>query len=403
MGMLYQVVYTGALQPQASAEQTVRDFAAIFKVAEDKARELLLGGGARVLKQEIDQANAARYREILEEIGLEVRVEPSGTPVDPHAASPSIASSASGSAGAFSGATSAEPGRHGAEPPPAPSRPAGSEPGIGSGVGAGVSAGDAGAGAGPGTHRGGVRAVPLGNGWQWIVGGFELFRRAPIPWIGAAAALFVLSSLISLVPMIGGLVSTLIGPVFLGGLMLGAHAQASGGGFRMNALFDGFSSGHAGRLVTVGALYLVGVFVVAIVAGVGVGIIGALAGGMDAAVLEQQDPELLMATMGPLLLSALLLIMLLLVPVIMAYWFAPALVVLERMAPLAAMQLSFTACWRNVMPFVLYGLVLMALVVLGSIPMFLGLLVVLPILLASIYVGYRDIFYGGLPTPSRPV
>ena len=43
-----------------------------------------------------------------------------------------------------------------------------------------------------------------------------------------------------------------------------------------------------------------------------------------------------------MLLLALLFLMLLLIPLVMAYWFAPVLVVLEDMQAMEAMKLSFT-------------------------------------------------------------
>jgi uncharacterized membrane protein len=77
----------------------------------------------------------------------------------------------------------------------------------------------------------------------------------------------------------------------------------------------------------------------------------------------------------------------------MAYWFAPALIAIDGMRPWQAMKLSLVGCLKNVMPLVVYGLMGGMLIVLGSLPMLLGLLVVMPTLAASIYVSYRDIFY----------
>jgi uncharacterized membrane protein len=73
------------------------------------------------------------------------------------------------------------------------------------------------------------------------------------------------------------------------------------------------------------------------------------------------------------------------------------------MQPLAAMQLSFTACWRNIMAFLVYGLIAMVLLMVATIPFFLGLLIVSPILIASIYCAYRDIFYRGQPRSLPPI
>jgi len=45
-------------------------------------------------------------------------------------------------------------------------------------------------------------------------------------------------------------------------------------------------------------------------------------------------------------------------------------------------------------PFVLYGLVGLVLGIVASIPFGLGWLVLGPVAIASVYVGYRDIFLG---------
>ena len=101
MAQLYQVVFTGELKSGANAEQAARDFAAVFKVPEEKAWKLVLDRSPHVLKRDIDEANAARYRDILDEIGLEVRVEESGRPAhhadsgDAAAAAPSHNSTSS--------------------------------------------------------------------------------------------------------------------------------------------------------------------------------------------------------------------------------------------------------------------------------------------------------------------
>jgi uncharacterized membrane protein len=93
-----------------------------------------------------------------------------------------------------------------------------------------------------------------------------------------------------------------------------------------------------------------------------------------------------------LLLMGLLVMLLLLVPLFAAYWFAPALVVMHDMQPLAAMRESFFACFRNFVPFLVYGIVLFILAILAAIPFGLGYLVLIPVVMASIYVGYRQIF-----------
>ena len=83
------------------------------------------------------------------------------------------------------------------------------------------------------------------------------------------------------------------------------------------------------------------------------------------------------------------------IPLIMAYWFAPALVMLHDLGVVESMKLSFVACLRNILPFLIYGIIMLLLFVIGSIPIGLGLLVVIPAMLASMYTAYKDIFIAG--------
>ena len=78
--------------------------------------------------------------------------------------------------------------------------------------------------------------------------------------------------------------------------------------------------------------------------------------------------------------------------VMMAYIFAPALIVMHDVTAVEAMKLSFTGCLRNILPFLLYGLVAMLLGIIAAIPFGLGFLVLMPVLTASIFAAYRQIF-----------
>jgi uncharacterized membrane protein len=88
--------------------------------------------------------------------------------------------------------------------------------------------------------------------------------------------------------------------------------------------------------------------------------------------------------------------LLLAIPLLMAFWFAPALIVLRGEEPFAAMKASFNACLRNIPPFLVYGLVGLLFAILATIPLGLGWFVLAPVYVATIYASYKDIF--GEPT-----
>jgi uncharacterized membrane protein len=57
------------------------------------------------------------------------------------------------------------------------------------------------------------------------------------------------------------------------------------------------------------------------------------------------------------------------------------------------MKASFTGCLRNIVPFLVYGVIGFVLMVLASVPVLLGWLVLGPVMVASIYTAYRDIYF----------
>jgi uncharacterized membrane protein len=80
------------------------------------------------------------------------------------------------------------------------------------------------------------------------------------------------------------------------------------------------------------------------------------------------------------------------VPLVMAMWFAPALIVFHDLKPMDALTQSFQGCLKNIVPFLVYGIITFVIGMLASIPAGLGWLIWGPTLIGSIYAGYRDIF-----------
>jgi uncharacterized membrane protein len=236
------------------------------------------------------------------------------------------------------------------------------------------------------------RSVAAGNGASWWGEAWRLFVPSFGIWLLVVIILFVLSMVLAVIPVVGHLASQVLFPVFIGGLMLGCRAIDRGQPLTVNHLFAGFSE-RAGPLLIVGLLYT----------GIAIAIVLAVAGILlvffGTAVLTQlfrlSYPFAASTVIGSVLvvtLVGMLLFMLLYLPLVMAVWFAPALVVLRGLDPWAAMKMSFSGCLRNVLPFLIYGLIGIVLAVVATLPLVLGWLVVGPLSIASIYTSYCDIF-----------
>lgn len=229
------------------------------------------------------------------------------------------------------------------------------------------------------------RGVEAGHGWQWIADGFALFKKKPGHWIGMIVIALVLVILLSLVPILGALATWLLYPVLGAGFMIACRTLDHSGEMELGTLFAGFKQ-NTGDLIVVGVLYLAGMLVAMIPALV-------LAGTVFFKFMTGMGGDAVAVTksMGTLAV-AMLLYLALAIPVVMAAWFAPALVVFHNRKPVEAMKASFHACIKNIIPYIVYGIILMLLAILAAIPFGLGLLVLMPVAIASVYAAYRDIF-----------
>ena len=229
------------------------------------------------------------------------------------------------------------------------------------------------------------RPVAAGRGWAWIAEGFELFRRQPGAWIALILVAALIFIALALVPLLGSLAAMVLAPVFAGGFVLAAREEDQGRGVELGHLFAGFRA-HFGTLASVGLIYLGVTVAIALVVGLLTG------AGVWTLVVSGADPASV-AGAGVTVLLAFLVMLALLLPVFMALWFAPALVMFHEHAAAEAMKASFVACLRNIVPVLLYSVIVFLLSMLASIPFGLGWLVLGPVLAASLYTGYRDIFF----------
>jgi uncharacterized membrane protein len=176
-------------------------------------------------------------------------------------------------------------------------------------------------------------------------------------------------------------------PVIGGGFILGCDAVRRGEPLEVGHLFAGFQR-HAGKLLALGAIsFGVGIVIaIVLIATLGLSFGTMLFGG------AQPTPEELNAMLLPFLLTILIAVAVC-IPIYMAIWFAAPLIVLADFDVGTALKTSFFACLKNVLPFLVWSVAFIVLAILATIPLFLGWLLLGPVLMVSIYLGYRDIFH----------
>ncbi|WP_305075170.1 BPSS1780 family membrane protein [Propionivibrio sp.] len=240
--------------------------------------------------------------------------------------------------------------------------------------------------------------LPASRGLRWLIEGFAIFRRKPILLTFLVFGYWLSMAVISAIPYLGQIISFVLIPAFSVSLMNACRIVDEDDVMPPQVLFSGFHR-NLQALLALGATYVVA----------SMGILG-LSALFDGGILfrmlvvgEMPDPE---ALAGTSVFIAAQLAIVLLVPVMMAFWFAPVLAAWHDMSAGKSLFFSLVASVRNWRAFLTYSL---AVGIIGIfVPRLLGALggggslaamftvalsmVLLPTVYASFYVSYRDVF-----------
>ncbi|GKS69218.1 uncharacterized membrane protein [Nitrosomonas sp. PY1] len=233
-----------------------------------------------------------------------------------------------------------------------------------------------------------IHQVNAKQGLQWLLSGFYLFRRAPIPWVLICGALFLIAISAALIPFIGSFIFTMAYPALMGGIMQGCRALEEGKPLEITHLFSAAESNFA-ALITIGGIYLTGLILISGLA--------ALIGGpamTDMLLYGKRVDETQLMGVASSMLTSLLIVLTLSIPLMMASWFAPMLVVFHKMPPVMAMQQSLLGCLRNLIPLLLFLITSTILAIICALPYGAGLVILIPTMYAAMYASYKDIFLG---------
>jgi hypothetical protein len=208
-------------------------------------------------------------------------------------------------------------------------------------------------------------------------------------WVGLGLCYAVILGVLHFVPLIGGLAFCLAYFVLTGGAMLAARTTAQGRAPVFGELFAGFGA-QAGALIGAGLFVLVAcVAVFALMLAVGAGALLTALQSVSLSAPLDLDPAALNIGLGTLVL--LLLCLLLIVPISMAAWLAPALIILHGLAQVEALRASLEASRRNLGALTVYGLVFLPLALAATVILGLGWLFLVPLMLLSTYAAFEDL------------
>lgn len=221
---------------------------------------------------------------------------------------------------------------------------------------------------------------------HWIATGWKLFLKHPGVWIMQSLIFIAVLVALSLLPVVGPYLLPIVLPLLSGGMLASALAQEQGRTLRVGLLFEG-ARRHAGNLLLVGVFHLLGATLARVI-GESPTLTDALVGAsahLGLTIGNDVFGMWIFIVLWALLMTAL--------------WLAPALVMLHEVAPLEAMRLSAQACFRNLIPFILFAVALYAFIWVAVLTAGLGMLVLLPVLAGALLEAWQDTF-GTRPAPT---
>jgi uncharacterized membrane protein len=231
-----------------------------------------------------------------------------------------------------------------------------------------------------------VRKVSAGSPLDWIKEGWALMRPNIGIWILLTLVYFVIQVAFGFIPIAGDIASSLLGPVFIGGILMAAKHVDLGGSMRFDFLFEGFKKKFM-PLLGLGGLTLAIFILFGILVGGAIAVSMGASGAFDPDAVPSSD---MIFTPVNIVLMIIAFIVILLLGLMFA--FSTHLVALNDVKVFDALKMSFKGAWKNILALIVYGLLAVVMTIIGAIPLGLGLLVVVPVLMIASYVSYKRIF-----------
>lgn len=234
-----------------------------------------------------------------------------------------------------------------------------------------------------------LKARSTGGAFVWLRQGWGMFRANVGPWIGFA---LIWLGAVYLASFVSGFAFALIAPLLLGGFMLGCAAQTNGKPLSFEHLAAVCRGDMLWRLLGVGAVLIAGIVIVNIFELL-IDLLQLIqfVNRLDDMSRHNSMADFHLFSWRRWIANSLISIIIYL-PLVLVLMFAPALIVHHDLGTKIAVKQSLSACLRNPTQIILFGVISMFLIILTIFTLFFGLLIVVPVLVASLYAAYLDLF-----------
>jgi hypothetical protein len=216
-----------------------------------------------------------------------------------------------------------------------------------------------------------IQMVTVQQALSWLGQSWEVVAPSYIFWLFSSLALWIIPCIFAYFGYVWIVVGVVFFTVLLGGLMAVAQEQQE----LHQAVFDTLVS-SIGRYAS--SLCVLG------------GIHGACLA-LSAWIAPTSEGMHLFGLTGVLFLSRGALAMILMLGTIALMCFTPALITLDHLSPRQALMIAWQILRMNVLPLITLSVVSFGLLLVASIPIFIGWAAILPMMVIVLFLAWRDI------------
>lgn len=234
-----------------------------------------------------------------------------------------------------------------------------------------------------------IKSVNASRGLAWYGEGWKIVRSRLGIWVLLALSCCFIGMVLNIIPFVGALVFSIIMPGVTAGLFKAAQDWQEGVEPSFGYLSIAFKDpAIRNRVLTLGVISI-GFNILT------TAIIFLTIGGLGMNIFMYRTAcltSLVHLAAGAAVAFVLILLLAFLFASAMLY--AVPLVMLTGTEPIEAMKLSINACIKNVLSMTVYGIIYIFLCILTMFTFGLGLIILMPLTITSIYISFKDIFSG---------
>lgn len=223
---------------------------------------------------------------------------------------------------------------------------------------------------------------PASSGYKWIVSAWEIFKQSPFMWIALTFIAGIISIILSVIPYLN-ILNPLFTSLISAGFIYSAYKVDRGEELSVEFLLYPFQ-----------AKFIIAFFLINLPVIIFNFYFSDLVNYNSLRTINPNNitPENIEQIINLQKFSSFIIFIIPLVFYSILLYYVPAVIILQKLTPIRALKSTFSALIKNIPAGIINSLLIIILMLASVITLFLGLIVLIPVLGIMFYTFYKDVF-----------